>query len=195
MPNPDAQRWNEKYRQETDFWLQLEPRQLLTCFSHLLPETGFALDAACGVGNNTIFLAQHGLRAFGIDISEYALHLAKQRAIKLGLLIELCVADLSLPWLPADYFDVIINFHFLERSTFPVFRQGLKPGGIIFFDTFTVADGTTHAPDYYLQPGELKLQFQGFEIIHYADQTVEATRNHGERGIAQLVARKPPSGK
>lgn len=194
MPHPDAQRWNEKYRQEADFWLQLEPRQLLTSFSHLLPGTGFALDAACGVGNNTIFLARRGLRAFGIDISEYALHLAKQRAFNLGLTIELCAADLSLPWLPAEYFDVIVNFHFLERATFPVFRQALKPGGIIFFDTFTVTDGTTQAPDYYLQPGELELQFQDFEIIHYADQSAVTTRNHGERGNAQLVARKPPRG-
>jgi SAM-dependent methyltransferase len=190
MTHPDADKWNEKYRSESEIWLQMEPRQLLTTFSHLLPGRGCALDAACGVGINTIFLAQQGLRTFGIDISAYALHLAKKRAHELGLTLELIVADLSNPWLPEDYFEVITNFHFLERSTFPVYQQALKTGGLIFFDAFIALENTVNAPEYYLAPGELEHAFQNFEIIHYAEHELEASCSHGQRGAAQLVARK-----
>lgn len=191
MPHPEANRWDEKYRRESDFWLEMEPRWLLTSFVHLFQKEGRALDAACGVGINAIFLAQHGLRVFGIDISEFALRLANERAQELGFPIETIVADLSKPWLPAEYFDVIINFHFLERATFPVYCQALKPGGLVLFDTFTSRSNTVKSPTYYLQPEELRHSFQDFEIIHYAEEILVSGRSHEERGVAQLVARKP----
>lgn len=190
MSNLKSDRWNEKYRLEKDFWMQIEPRQLLTSYIHLVPEKGRALDAACGVGVNAIHLARHGLRVFGLDISEYALQLAMERAKKVGFNIELAVVDLSKPWLPSQFFDVITNFHFLERATIPVFRKALKPGGFILFETFTAASDTHEIPSYYLEPGELKLFFQDYEIIHYAEEVAQPSRSHGERGISQLVARK-----
>ncbi|MFL7891876.1 MAG: class I SAM-dependent methyltransferase [Anaerolineales bacterium] len=191
MSNPKSDKWNEKYRLERDFWMQLEPRQLLTSFIHLVPKKGRALEAACGVGVNAIYLAQHGLRVFGLDISEYALKLAMEKAKNDGCAIELAVVDLSKPWLPAQFFDVITNFHFLERAAIPVFRQALKPGGLILFETFAAASIAQANPSYYLEPGELKLSFQGFEIIHSAEGVVQPGRSHGERRISQLVARKP----
>jgi SAM-dependent methyltransferase len=191
MSQSEAERWNEKYRQESEFWLQLEPRQLLTSFVHRLPQKGRALDAACGVGINAVYLAKHGLKVFGIDISEVALRLANRRAKKMDLAIELVVADLSYPWLPSEFFDVITNFHFLERATIPVYRQALKRGGFILFDTFMATDNTIDTPEYYLLPGELGNLFYDFEIIHYSEELLEPGQSHGERGVVQLVARKP----
>jgi SAM-dependent methyltransferase len=191
MPHPDAQRWDARYQRESDFWLELEPRQLLTSNAHLLPAEGRALDAACGVAINALFLAQHGLRTFALDISEYALRLAKQRARNLHLALEAAVTDLANPWLPAAHFEVIINFHFLERGTIPVYRQALKPGGLIFFDTFSKSGDRNDSPAYYLDPGELKGWFHDFEIIHYAENDLFPSVNHSKRGLAQLIARKP----
>lgn len=191
MPNREAARWDEKYQQESEFWLQLEPRQLLTSFIHLLPKRGRALDAACGVGINAVYLAKHGLKVFGVDISEVALRLANRRAKKMDLTIELVVADLSYPWLPREFFDVITNFHFLERATIPVYRQALKPGALIFFDTFTTVRDTLNSPDYYLSPGELRNWFHDYEILHYAEKPMVPSKTHGKRGAAQIVARKP----
>ena len=191
MPNPAADRWNEKYRRESDLWLEREPRQLLTSFVHLLPDRGRALDAACGVGTNAIFLAENGLNVIGIDISEHALRLALRRAKKLGYSIEVAVADLSHPWLPGEYFDVITNFHFLERATIPVYRQALKPGALIFFDTFTTVRDTINSPEYYLSPGELRDWFHDYEILHYVEKPMVSSKTHGKRGAAQIVARKP----
>jgi SAM-dependent methyltransferase len=191
MPHPDAQRWDERYQRESDFWLERKPRQLLTSNAHLLPAEGRALDAACGVAINALFLAQRGLRAFALDISEYALRLAKQRASSIGLPLEAAVIDLSNPWLPAAHFEVIVNFHFLERGTIPVYRQALKSGGLIFFDTFSKRGERNDSPVYYLDPGELIGWFHDFEIIHYAENDLIPSVNHSKRGIAQLIARKP----
>ena len=191
MPHPEAQRWDERYQRERDFWLERKPRQLLTAYAHLLPAEGLALDAACGVVINAFFLAQRGLRAFALDISEYALRLAKQRASNIGLPLEAAVIDLSNPWLPAAHFEVIVNFHFLERGTIPVYRQALKPGGLIFFDTFSKRGEQNDSPVYYLDPGELIGWFHDFEIIHYTENNLDPSENHSERGLAQLIARKP----
>ena len=164
MPNPASARWDERYRQESDFWLERQPRKLLTDYSYLLPKHGRALDAAAGVANNGLYLAQLGLKVFALDISEYGLKLAKQRANTLEISLHAAVADLSQPWLPEEHFAVIVNFHFLERGTFPVYRQALKPGGLIFFDTFTKRTNQKDPPEYYLDPGELLGWFQDFEI-------------------------------
>lgn len=186
-----ARRWDERYQREREFWLELEPRQLLISYSHLLPAEGCALDAACGVAVNAHYLAQQGLKVLALDISGYALQLAKQRARSSGISIEFAVYDLSNPWLPTSYFDVITNFHFLERATIPVYRQALKPGGLIFFDTFVKLKDREDNPVYYLEPGELLERFHGFEVIHYAEGDLPPSESHPERGLAQLVARKP----
>jgi SAM-dependent methyltransferase len=191
MPNQAAERWDERYQQESDFWLERQPRELLTSYAHLLPNKGRALDAASGVAINGLYLAQLSLKVFALDISEYALKLAKQRAITLDLPLEAAVIDLSQPWLPEAHFAVIVNFHFLERPTFPVFRKALKPGGLIFFDTFTKRADHKDAPKYYLDPGELIGWFQDYEIIHYSEENLNPSKRHPERGLAQLVARKP----
>ena len=191
MPNPKADHWNEKYERESELWLGMEPRRLLVSFIGQIPKKGLALDAACGVGINAVYLAKHGLKVFGIDISEYALRLARGMIKDLGYPVEFAVADLSQPWLPDEFFNVITNFHFLERAAIPVYRQALKPGGLILFDTFMARSKTVDSPGYYLEPGELKHLFEGFEIIHYAESILEPSRSHGKRGAAQIVARKP----
>lgn len=190
MPHPDAQRWDERYAQEKDHWLNNEPRQLLVEYAHLLPESGLALDAASGVGVNSLFLARRGLRVIALDISLYALRLAKERASAEGLPVQAAVCDLETPWLPGDYFDVILNFHFLARAALPVFRTALKPGGLLFFETFMKIGSEINQPDYYLDPGELRVAYQSLEIVYYREMCLPATESHPARGMAQLIARK-----
>jgi 2-polyprenyl-3-methyl-5-hydroxy-6-metoxy-1,4-benzoquinol methylase len=191
MPQSEAEHWDERYQRERDFWLERQPRQLLKSFAYLLPSEGRALDAASGMAINGLFLAQHGFKVFALDISEYALNLAVQRARSEDTIIEAAVYDLSNPWLPPAYFDVILNFHFLERAAIPVYRQAITPGGLIFFDTYVRLEDREDIPIYYLEPGELLSTFVDFEIIHYAEDILPQSEFHGERGIAQLVARKP----
>jgi SAM-dependent methyltransferase len=189
--HPDANRWDRRYAAERDAWLERKPRRLLQDYAQFLPVEGLALDAAAGVGTNSLFLARRGLRVIALDISEFALQLGKARARAESLPLDAAVWDLSIPWLPSACFDIIINFHFLERATFPAYRQALKPGSLLFFETFLKQDDGLPHPPYYLNQGELLSAFEDYEILHWEESSVPAGQSHPERGTAQLVARKP----
>lgn len=187
MTHSDAERWNARYAADGDARLEDQPRQLLLDYAHLLPKEGIALDAAAGVANNGTFLARRGIHVIALDISITALQLATRRALKESLPFSAAVYDLSRLWLPMNHFDVIVNFHFLERGTYPVFQQALRTGGLIIFETFLRPNEDSSTPDYYLEPGELQNAFSDFEIIHWKESTITATT----KVTAQLVARKP----
>ena len=187
MTHPDAERWNARYAADGEVWLERQPRQLLLEYTHLLPQQGIALDAAAGVGNNGAYLARHGLNVIALDISMIGLQLARQRALAESLPLSTAVYDLANLWLPADFFDLIVNFHFLERATFAEFRQALKSGGLLIFETFLRSNDDTPTPDFYLEPGELLNAFEDFAIIHWKERTIPGT----SKVTAQLVARKP----
>lgn len=191
MPHPDAVRWNARYDLERESWLARPPKELLTTHADLLPKSGLALDAASGVSANGLFLARRGLRVIALDISEYALHLAVGRAREHGLCLDAAVYDLSMPWLPPGRFDVILNFHFLERATLPVYDSALKSGGLLFFESFVKIENVPDNPAYYFDPGELKDYYSSYEIIYYQESHLPPGERHPERSLGQLVARKP----
>ena len=188
--HPDATRWDARYLDNRNPWLPREPRQLLVDYAHLLPESGLALDAACGVGANGHFLALRGLRVIALDISLVALRMAVEWGRTHACQLDAAVYDLSAPWLPPERFDVILNFHFLERACIPVFRKALKPGGLIYFETFMSQDKDLEYPARYLEPGELRTIYQDYQILHYAENKLPAKQNGYEVGMAQLVGRK-----
>lgn len=184
--HPDARKWNARYRAEGAQWLMRQPRPLLTNWLSHLPTHGLALDAAAGVAIHGRLLARHGLRVIALDIAEVGLRLARGAAAQERLALETVVVDLSRLWLPPHTFDVIVNFRFLERTTFPIYRRALKPGGWLIFETFVRTGPSAPDPDYYLQPGELRAAFANWEIRHSA----EAVGGNG-RVTDQLVAIKP----
>jgi SAM-dependent methyltransferase len=187
----DAQRWDARYRAELPDWLDRGPHQLLLDHSSLLPDRGLALDAAAGVGRDSLYLARRGLRVIALDISRVALQAAAQAARHENLPLYPVVYDLASPWFPPDRFDLILNFHFLERGAFPVYSRALKPGGLILIETFArTADDPTGVA-YYLEPGELSAAFADFEHILYEETGLPPGRRHPARGLARLVARKP----
>ncbi len=182
--HPDAQKWNQKFNEEGRAWLRSSPNQFLVAVASYLPTSGLALDVAAGVGTNGLFLAQRGLHVIALDISEVGLRLAKEVAQSQQLRLETAVIDLSSPWLPADYFDVILNFRFLERSIFQFYKRALKPGGWLVFETFRQGQAAVAHPQYYLQPEELRRAFADLKIVHYRET------NDRRKNVAQLLAQK-----
>jgi cyclopropane fatty-acyl-phospholipid synthase-like methyltransferase len=72
-----------------------------------LPPGARVLDAGCGTGEHTCRLAQRGFDCVAVDLSEGALHKARERALALGLVARiefLCcgLADLSSEHGPFD---------------------------------------------------------------------------------------------
>jgi SAM-dependent methyltransferase len=190
--HPDAERWNARYRSEMRFYLQREPYNLVTANSDLLPTQGFALDAAAGVSPLAGYLAQRGLSVLALDISLDALLAARQRVTTGVSRVSCAVVDLTNPWLPSDYFDVIFNFYFLSRPLLDRYMVALKPGGLLFFETFLWTDRPGSNPLNYAQAGEIERKFASWEIRfknEFWKQGRDGNANH--RKALQLIAQKP----
>ena len=167
------------------------PVSLLTEYAHLLPSSGAALDLACGKGRNAIFLAQRGLEVTGIDRSEVALAEAREAAEEAGVQVKIkwVAADLeaSTVPLPQNHYNVITCFYYRDPNLYPQIFAALRPGGILFYETFTLDqlqhDFGPRDPDHLLAPGELPRVFQRLELLFYREMSLE-------KAVAGLIARK-----
>jgi tellurite methyltransferase len=187
----DATReWDERYRQGRT--MPDEPAALLMENLSLLPKSGKALDIAMGTGRNALYLASLGFRVTGIDLSAVAVEKCRQKAERLGLPVEARVADLEHHPFPADEYDLIVNFYYLQRSLAPQIVAALKPGGVLAFESFTIDQlqfgWGPKSPDNLLRPGELPEMFAGLETLLYHEGVIQGDR--GPKTVARLIGRK-----
>ena len=188
MTRTDSQRWNQRYRQ-TDYAGNLAARPFLVENAALLPTQGLALDAAMGLGSSAGFLLQRGLRVIGADIAAVAVRQAKKRLPGL----QAVLIDLDTFYLPANCLDVIVNFYFLDRALWPIYRQALRPGGVLVFETLTQdqrQDAPHLDPISLLQSGELRQAFADYQELVYREGWI-ASDHGGRKAIASLITRKP----
>lgn len=182
MRNSDRQRWDHK-------WSEIKgesftPNPLLTENEDLLTG-GVALDIACGLGQNSIWLAQRGYRVLGIDISDVAINTAANKAVSIGITGDILFAQMDVDrWLfSSGDFDLICVFRYLERNIFTGIRRGLREGALLFYATRHIGF-LRWQPEanrkYLLHPDELLNEFAGLEILHYEEGEVETS----------LIARK-----
>ena len=167
-----------------------EPSRLLRQLIPLLPK-GRALDIACGEGRNAIFLAKNGYHVNAIDISSVALEKGAEAARREGLEINFIHVDLEVYQIPADTYDLIINFNYLQRSLVPSIKRGLKKGGVIIFETYTIEQkdfGHPKNPDFLLKPNELIKLFSDLHIFFYREGVFE--EKGYRKAIASLAGRK-----
>ncbi|MHB8653529.1 MAG: class I SAM-dependent methyltransferase [Terriglobia bacterium] len=182
---PELFSWNDRYREAP---APVEPCQILTDFSYCLPTSGRALDIACGGGRNTVFLARHGLRAIGIDLSRKALEQGRELARQRKVIVDWVQADLENFTLPPAAFDVIVCTYFRDPKLYAPIRKSLRPGGLLFYETFSREQLRFNVgpknPAHVLEPAELLLVFADWRVLFYRERWID-------RGIAALIARKP----
>jgi len=194
MSHPDAFFWDNRYTNDARWRSVRMPRNLVTSHQHLLPRHGLALDVACGTTATGMHLAGHGWRVIALDVSNAALRIAQAEVQREALPVSFTLMDLTDPWLPSDHFDVILNFYYLSRPLMRTYRTSIKPGGLLFFETFLREENFSMEvdgdPEHYLYPLELRDVFKDWQIIHYAE-TQRNDRPGRVRKIAQLVACRP----
>lgn len=171
------------------------PSDWLTGNVDLLPRGGRVLDVACGKGRHALWLAAHGFTVYAIDRNADAIASLRESAESRGLHITTAVIDLEtdpVPQLPPD-FDVVLVFNYLHRPLMPSLLAAVKPGGHIFYETFTTHQaerGHPKNPDFLLRDGEL------LTLVRPGQTPFTVLRaREGEfdgRCIASVVAERPP---
>lgn len=145
-----------------------------------------ALDVAMGRGRHAVPLARAGFRTFGVDVKLEAVREAIAAGRQAGASICGWCADLTQHPLPRGRFDLVLVSRFLQRDLFSDLRATVAPGGVAIYETFTTAQRALGrpptSPDHLLEPGELRRQFDGFDVLFY-EEIVEPD------AMARLVAR------
>lgn len=168
-----------------------EPARVLAENRHLLPARGRALDLACGLGANALLLAGRGLVTDAWDLSPVAIARLRAAARELPLAAEVrdVVAEPPAP----DRFDVIVVSWFLNRALAPALVVALRPGGLLFYQTFTetkVEAIGPENPDFLLREGELLSLFRPLRARVYREEGRLGDIHEGFRNAALLVAER-----
>lgn len=161
---------------------------------HLLPPDGTALELACGMAANALFLTQQGLKTTAWDISQVVIDRLKTSPRSSGLGIAFEARDIVQRPPEAGSFDVIVVSYFLDRSLIPHIKRALKPGGLIFYQTFTqtyVNEGGPGTPEFRLADNELLQLFCDYRVIAYREEGRVGDIRQGYRDEALIVAQKP----
>ena len=128
----------------------------------LLPRDGKkVLDVACGRGRHSLLLASAGFDVHAIDRNPDAIAFLRATAERLRLTIACDVLDLETdppPALSHDAYEAVVVFNYLHRPLMPALCAALKPGGRLFYETFTARQaerGHPKNPAFLLKDGEL----------------------------------------
>jgi tellurite methyltransferase len=183
-------KWDSRYRESDRIPL---PAQVLTDNCHLLPPQGRALDLACGLGANAIFLAERGLEVSAWDLSSVAVERLQRESERLGLRIDARARDWQAETPEPASFDVVVVAHFLDRNLADAITEALRPGGLLFYQTFTresVTDCGPSNPQYRLAVNELLRLFPSLIVRFYREEGRVGDLTRGSRDIAMLVAQR-----
>ena len=178
--------WDQHYADTANVDSAADP--LLIQAAEMLPP-GRALDLGCGPGRHALYLALLGWQVTAVDSSAVAIGLLRSQAA--GLAIDARLANLErgqFAILPNTY-QLICDFHYLQRDLFPQIREGVHPGGIFTGAIHLVQEGCTETPcnpDFLLQPGELRSLFDGWKVLFYS----EGGEPRRSRRIARIIARR-----
>lgn len=186
MAESDRIRWDRRYADPADR-LRRGPHPLLERYAPR-GEGLRALELACGLGHNALWLAGQGYIVDALDISYAALRHARAEMQRRGLRgVHFIVADLDEFPLPRRQYDLVLVFRFLDRRLFPAIRERVQPGGLIIYQTFNVRQRALRpscSPDHMLRLGELPGYFPGWEVLEAGD----------EGPLSTFVGRKPAAG-
>ena len=185
------QKWDSRYREAEN--RTPTPCAVLSEYAHLLPGIGNALDLACGLGGNAFFLAQRGLTVEAWDISQVAINWLTPKAQESGLAVTARVRDVTAEPPEAERFDVVVVSYFLERDLALALVNALRPGGLLFYQTWTRANVAARGPQnpaYRLEPNELLKLFSGLRVLAYRDEGRSGALDQGLRDEAWLVGQR-----
>jgi rhodanese-related sulfurtransferase len=157
---------------------------------------GLALDIAMGNGRNAIYLATRGFDVDGVDVDPDVVALARATARRFHAPIRAIIGNVEdgTYIIPIEAYDVIVVFNFLHRPLFRDIKDGVKPGGVVVFQTYLeeqIKFGKPRDSAHLLKPGELQQVFSEFDILRLNERVDSAVPGGPPCALAGIVARKP----
>jgi tellurite methyltransferase len=173
MAQSDRARWDQRYADPSGNF-KTDPHPLLVRYAPPCRPGLRALELACGLGRDALWLAAQGCRVDAIDISFTALRQARADMLRRQIDgVNFILADLDHFPLPDRPYDLVYIFRFLDRGLFPAIRERVHPGGRVIYETLNIHRlriSPDTNPDHMLQPGELAGHFPGWTVLYASDQ-------------------------
>lgn len=167
MTEQDRKKWNSKYLENIG---NSDHSEILGKYISMA-SAGNALDIACGNGRNSKFLARKGFQVDAVDISNIAVNRLAGQDPKINVIC----CDMDTWKIPQNRYQIIINIRFLDRRLFQMIQEGLKPGGILIFESFI-----GEKKEYCLEPNELLNAFGSFHVVYYEEKKAEHSDKFGQ---------------
>ena len=160
---------------------------------------GTALDLACGLGGNSLYLASLNYQVQAVDISEVAIKNLQEQAAKDKRNIIPQVCDLTelnnLRW-EDNSIDLAVITYYLDRSLFPMLKKFIKEEGYLFFETYYLKSQNENqgiSKQYNLEPQELLEEFRGWKVLLFEENEQEGRQTIFARKVKGVVNHDPIS--
>jgi 2-polyprenyl-3-methyl-5-hydroxy-6-metoxy-1,4-benzoquinol methylase len=178
----DAKRWDGRYQGR----IAAAPSMPKGLGGLELRRGGRCLDVACGLGEQSLWAAQHGFEVVAIDASEVAITGLNSAAMNLGVRdrIETRVLDLDdgLPAELAGSCALVICQRFRDPALYAQLVYMLQPDGVLVITVLSQVGLEGEPGPFHAPPGEL--------IDVFRDLDVDILRSLEADGEATLVARR-----
>ena len=201
------QHWEDRYGERDRIWSGRVNAHLAAIAEPLTP--GRALDLGCGEGGDTLWLAEHGWRVLGVDISVTALSRAGAEAEARGLTdrVQLVQTNLSETF-PEGTFD-LVSAQFLQSLVhldrariFASAASAVAPGGLlIIVDHAAAPPWAKHIHDHVFPTVEevfatIDLGEGQWERVNVETVEREAVGPDGQTGVLvdNLIVLRRPAG-
>ena len=193
MSSEDREKWDQRYR-EGAYADRNYPSEFLRKRVSFV-DNGRAMDLACGVGRNAIYLAELGFQVDAIDVSSEGLEIARERARERGVSINWINEDLLNGWsVPDGQYDLIVMFRFVSRDILVKLPKFLAPGGtLIIEEHLQWPQGNVTGPTnnrFRVKPGELIEACQELDVLFNYEGLIDEP-DGSLAALAQIHSKKP----
>jgi len=158
---------------------------------------GSVLDVGCGTGEHALYLAQHGLEAWGIDSSPTAIQKAQQKAAARGIAVTFRVADALQLQALGKTFETVIDsglFHVFSDEERLLFVQSLasvlKSGGTYYLLCFSDQESSSGPGPRRVSQAEIYATFgQEWRVKQIRATRFETTSGQGAAAWLASISR------